>query len=101
MSAWKPGGPASSLPGQASPCQDGARQASPSLRGREETEAFGKTRPAGMCGRQQRGRHDAHPTQGAPRRVQASAMGQESYSHFTDEGLRLREGSALPGSLGC
>lgn len=46
MWAWKPGGPASSFPGQASSCQDGAQQASSSLMGRNraqgQSEAFGE-----------------------------------------------------------
>lgn len=44
-----PGGPASPFPGQASSCQDGAQQASSSIMGQEQSEAFGEMHPAGRC----------------------------------------------------
>lgn len=97
MSAWKPRGPASLFPGQASPCQDGAQQASPGLMEREQSEAFGETHPARVCQwqQQQQESHDTHPTLEAPSIVQASVTGQESRSHLTDKVLEVQRGKCL------
>lgn len=94
VSAWKLRGPASPCPGQASPCQDGARQASPSLLGQEQSEAFGETRPAGLCQwqQQQQASHDAHTALGAPSSIQVSRMGQESRSQLTNESVEVQRG---------
>lgn len=93
MWAWKPGGPASPFPGQASPCQEGAQQASSGLMQREQ-------RLSGKCTgwhvRMAAAKEVLMPTpsRSRPERWDKSHIPISQMKH-----LRLREGTALPRSF--
>lgn len=103
MSAWKLRGPASPCPGQASPCQDGARQASPSLQGRNRVRLSGKRAQLGCVDGSSSNRQAVMPTllREPPAESRSLGLGKSHALSSQTSLWRFREEGAVSRSLGC